>query len=61
MAADTVEERKAIARQIQENAWNIVHLMHYGQWIQPAAHRKNVTGWLHVPGLLVFWNVEKKA
>ena len=59
MAAETLPERKAIAREIQENAWNIVPLLHYGQWIQPVAHRKNVTGWLHEPGLLVFWNVEK--
>jgi len=59
MTADTQEQRKAIAAQIQENAWNIVPLLHFGQWIQPTAHRKNVTGWLHDPGLLVFWNVEK--
>jgi peptide/nickel transport system substrate-binding protein len=59
LAADTEEERKAIAAQIQENAWNIVPSMHFGQWIQPTAHRKNVTGWLHEGGLLVFWNVQK--
>jgi len=59
MSAETLEQRKAIAAQIQENAWNIVPLLHFGQWIQPVAHRKNVTGWLHEPGLLVFWNVEK--
>jgi len=51
MTADTQEQRKAIAAQIQENAWNIVPLLHFGQWIQPAAHRKNVTGWLHDPGV----------
>jgi peptide/nickel transport system substrate-binding protein len=61
MLAETVEERKAIAREIQENAWNIVPLMHFGQWIQPTAHRKNVTGWLHVPEIIPFWNVEKQA
>ena len=50
MMAETVEERKAVAREIQENAWNVVPHMHFGQWMQPTAHRKNVTGWLHVPG-----------
>ena len=59
LAADTEQERKAIAAQIQDNAWNIVPSMHFGQWIQPTAHRKNVTGWLHEGGLLVFWNVQK--
>jgi len=59
MSAETLEQRKAIALQIQDNAWTIVPLLHFGQWIQPAAHRKNVTGWLHDPGLLVFWNVQK--
>ena len=48
-----------VAAEIQENAWNIVPLLHFGQWIQPMAHRKNVKGFLKEPGLLVFWNVEK--
>jgi peptide/nickel transport system substrate-binding protein len=59
MAAETPEQRKAIAAQIQDNGWTVVPHLHFGQWIQPAAHRKNLTGWLHVPGLLPFWNVEK--
>jgi peptide/nickel transport system substrate-binding protein len=59
VAAETLEQRKAIAAQIQDNAWNIVPHLHFGQWQQPTAHRKNVTGWLHVPDLIPFWNVEK--
>jgi len=57
--AATIEERKTLARQIQENAWNFVPHMYYGQWQQPTAHRKNVAGWLHMPDLIVFWNVTK--
>ena len=57
--AATIEERKVISRQIQENAWNFVPHMHYGQWRQPAAHRKNVTGWLKVPEAIPMWNVSK--
>ena len=57
--APTLDERKAVAREIQENAWNIVPHMYYGQWRQPAAHRKNVTGWLKVPEAIPFWNVSK--
>jgi peptide/nickel transport system substrate-binding protein len=48
LAAETVEQRRAIATQIQDNAWNIVPHLYFGQWQQPTAHRKNVTGWLHV-------------
>ena len=59
LAADTLEQRKAIAAQIQDNAWNIVPHLYFGQWTQPTAHRRNVTGWLHEPELLTFWNVEK--
>ena len=57
--ASSIEERKAIARQIQENAWNFVPHLYYGQWTQPVAHRKNVTGWVHVPEIIPFWNVQK--
>jgi peptide/nickel transport system substrate-binding protein len=59
LLAETLDERKAIARQIQDNAWNIVPHVLFGQWIQPTAHRKNVTGWLHVPEIIAFWNVQK--
>ena len=58
--AETLEERKAIARKLQENAWNFVPHLYFGQWIQPVAHRSNVTGWLHVPEIIPFWNVEKR-
>jgi peptide/nickel transport system substrate-binding protein len=57
--AGTEEERKAIARQIQDNAWDFVPHLYYGQWQQPTAHRKNVTGWIHVPEIIPFWNVQK--
>jgi peptide/nickel transport system substrate-binding protein len=59
MMAETLAERKALAVEIQENAWNVVPHISFGQWIQPGAHRRNVTGWLHVPGVVVFWNLEK--
>jgi peptide/nickel transport system substrate-binding protein len=59
LAAETLDQRKAIAAQIQDNAWNIVPHLYFGQWIQPTAHRKTVTGWLHEPEMIPFWNVEK--
>jgi peptide/nickel transport system substrate-binding protein len=59
MAAETLEDRKAIAAQIQDNAWTVVPHLYFGQWMQPTAHRKNVTGWLHIPELIAFWNLQK--
>ena len=57
--ASAEDERKRIAREIQQNAWDIVPHLYYGQWIQPVAHRKNVRGWLPVMEVIPFWNVEK--
>ena len=59
LAADTEEERKKIAWAIQDNIWTVVPKLFFGQWRQPVAYRKNVTGWLHVPEIIPFWNVAK--
>jgi peptide/nickel transport system substrate-binding protein len=58
-AAESDADRKRIAAQIQENAWNIVTHMYFGQWVQPVAYRKSTSGWVHVPGAIPFWNVTK--
>ncbi|HTS94183.1 MAG TPA: ABC transporter substrate-binding protein, partial [Stellaceae bacterium] len=42
--ADTLEERKKIAEKLQQLAWTFVPQLYYGQWIQPAAMRKNING-----------------
>ena len=57
--AETLDQRKAIARQLQENAWNFVPQLYYGQWVQPAAMRKNIVGILPVAEIIPWWNVEK--
>ena len=59
--AETLEERKAIAREIQENAWNFVPQVWFGQWFQPAAYRTNLKGVLGIPDMLAWWNVEKTS
>jgi peptide/nickel transport system substrate-binding protein len=59
MSAQTQAERLRIAREIQDNAWNVVPHMYFGQWLQPAAYRKSTSGWLHMPGMIPFWNVRK--
>ena len=58
-AAPTLEERKAIAREMQENAWNYVPMLYFGQWLQPAVYRKNLKGLISVPEVIPWWNVEK--
>ncbi|MBV8193725.1 MAG: ABC transporter substrate-binding protein, partial [Alphaproteobacteria bacterium] len=53
------QKKKAIALALQERvAENPTHAF-VGQWYQPAALRKNVTGNVESP-VPVFWNVEKK-
>lgn len=60
--AETVEDRRKIAREIQENEWNFVPQVFFGRWLQPAVMRANIKGvqpnrfgWVSP----VWWNVEK--
>jgi len=57
--AETLEERKAVGRELQANAWKFVPQLYYGQWIQPAAERVNIKGILPVAEIIPWWNVEK--
>ena len=58
-AAPTLDARKAVARELQDNAWNFIPQLYYGQWVQPAAMRKNLRGVLPVPEIIRWWNAEK--
>ena len=60
-AAPTLAERKAIARKMQAAAWEWIPFVTYGRWLQPVAYRKNTKGWLSMPEIIPFWNVEKTA
>jgi peptide/nickel transport system substrate-binding protein len=60
-AAPDEETRKAVARRLQENAWNFVPHVYLGQWTQPSAMRRNVNGVIGIPELVPFWNIEKTA
>jgi len=57
--AATPEERKAVARRLQENAWSYVPMAVLGQWAPPVALRANLKGFLPLPAHVPFWNVEK--
>jgi peptide/nickel transport system substrate-binding protein len=56
---ETLADRQRIARAMQENAWNFVPQVYYGQWVQPAAMRANIRGLLPVAEIIPWWNVEK--
>jgi peptide/nickel transport system substrate-binding protein len=53
------EDRLAVAKEMQKNAWDFVPAVYLGQWTQPAAWRTNVKGMIGVPEVIPFWNVEK--
>ena len=53
-------KQKAIAEAVQVRDTEVTTHLYLGQWYQPAASRKNVTGYLTAP-VPVFWNVEKKG
>lgn len=57
--ADGHDARLAVARTMQEEGWDWVPQVTFGQWQQPQAWRSNVSGFLHVPELIPFWNVKK--
>jgi len=52
-------KRKAMIAPMQERAYESVPYVTLGQFTQPVAFRKNITGVL-VAGMPVYWNIEKK-
>ena len=58
-AAPTMEDRKAIADKMQDNAWNFTPMAVLGQWTPPVAYRSNISGIIPIPELVPFWNVKK--
>jgi peptide/nickel transport system substrate-binding protein len=57
--SSTVDEQKKIATEIQQEAYDQVIYIPLGQYLQPSAWRKSVTGVLDGPATPIFWNVEK--
>ncbi len=51
-------KQKALAEAIQRRQAEVLTHVHLGQYVQPTAVRKNVTG-LIAGGTTVFWNIEK--
>ena len=57
--ASSPEEQKKIAAELQKNVYDQVILVPLGQFLQPSAWRKSLTGLLGGPATPVFWNVDK--
>jgi len=52
-------KRRAMIEDIQNRAYVSVPYVPLGQYFQPVAYRKNVTGVLDAP-LPAYWNIDKK-
>ncbi|RWA98526.1 MAG: ABC transporter substrate-binding protein [Mesorhizobium sp.] len=57
---ETLDDRKALAREMQRLAWDFVGTVMLGQAFQPIARRKSLIGLVHVPSIYYpMWNMEK--
>ncbi|TGT35747.1 ABC transporter substrate-binding protein [Mesorhizobium sp. M8A.F.Ca.ET.165.01.1.1] len=55
----TLDERKALARKMQGIWWDFVGDLRLGKHVSPIAHRKTLTGLIHMPQILAMWNLQK--
>jgi peptide/nickel transport system substrate-binding protein len=58
-AASSLEEQKAVAREMQKHDWDFVPHVWLGQWASPVAYSKKLKGVLAIPEIIPFWNIEK--
>ena len=56
--AGTDEEKKKIVEELQSRLFEVVPYVNYGQWFQPLAWRKDLSGVLVSP-VPFFWNISK--
>ncbi|MER9108067.1 ABC transporter substrate-binding protein [Mesorhizobium sp. M0848] len=56
---ETLEERKALARKMQQEYWNFVGTVLLGEAVSPIARRKTLTGLIGMPSLMPMWNMQK--
>jgi len=57
--ASLPEEQKKIATEIQKEAYDQVIYIPLGQFTQPSAWRKSLSGVLDGPATPIFWNIDK--
>ncbi|MER9426909.1 ABC transporter substrate-binding protein, partial [Mesorhizobium sp. M0317] len=58
--AETSDERKALAHEMQRIWWDFVGDVYLGQTLRPIARRKTLSGLIEMPGgFIPMWNMEK--
>ena len=57
--AASLDDRKALARQMQARWWDFVGAVYIGARQTPVAYRKNITGFIGIPEVIPMWNVQK--
>jgi peptide/nickel transport system substrate-binding protein len=57
--ATTLEQRKKLAAEIQQDVYEQVIYIPLGQWFAPSAWRKSLSGVLEGQAVPVFWNIDK--
>ncbi|MER9959049.1 ABC transporter substrate-binding protein [Mesorhizobium australicum] len=55
----TLEERQALAREMQRIQWDIVGTVLLGSAVAPIARSKTLTGVIEMPALTAMWNMQK--
>lgn len=58
-AHGSLEDRKTLARKMQQIWWDSVGSVYVGQTISPIARSKHLTGLISFPALLPMWNMRK--
>ncbi|MCK1492458.1 ABC transporter substrate-binding protein [Bradyrhizobium sp. 180] len=56
---ETLEERKALAREMQRIWWDFVGDTRLGQYVAPVARRRALTGLIGMPQIKPMWNMQK--
>jgi peptide/nickel transport system substrate-binding protein len=57
--ATSADEQKKLADEAQKELYDQVIYVPLGQFLQPSAWRKSLTGVLGGPATPIFWNIEK--
>ncbi|WP_287320991.1 hypothetical protein [Mesorhizobium sp.] len=56
---ETLEERRGLARKLQNVWWDFVGDVRLGSYVQPIARRKTLTDLIGIPVLVPMWNMRK--
>lgn len=59
LIVDTTEERRALARKMQQIAWDLAPEVLLGRVVTPIARGKTLLGLIGVPGYVPMWNMQK--